>query len=72
MKKLFWTFILIAWGTIILTTLNYEMALHKASKVDTDGEIQEVMESYGFRGDVVFEEITEMQKFEAFFRTVFN
>ena len=66
MKKLFWTIILTAWGTIVLSTLNHEMALHKASQVETDGEIQAVMESYGFMGDINAP-ITETDKLKALY-----
>jgi hypothetical protein len=71
MRKIFWGFIITVWATVAMIKLNYEIALHQASKVDTDGEIEAVMQSYGFTGDINAP-ITESDKFNALVVTIFG
>ena len=58
--------IVTAAGVITLAQLNYEQAVEKAAKVDTDGEIQAVLFEHGFRCGI-YDRVTTGDKIEAFF-----
>jgi hypothetical protein len=65
MKKLLLKLTLaMAFGLILIAQLNYEQALGKAQEVDTDGEIQAVLDAHGFRVDL-WDDISMVDKLSA-------
>jgi len=54
-------------GIVTAAQINYEEAIRSARHVETDGEIQEVLQEYGFQVDI-YEEITPEEKVKALFR----
>jgi len=69
MKTLKITFALILFliiGIITVAQINYEEAIRSARTAETDGEIREVLQEYGFQVDI-YDPITPEEKVKALF-----